>query len=517
MHRFFNTAGPCREADHYMLPVLRRMPGVAELIDGKSYFVLHAPRQVGKTTSLQTLGRELTAAGRYAAVLVSMEVGAAFSTVGDAELAILDAWQGTAQRWLPPELQPPPWPDVAPGRRIGHALAAWAKASPRPLVVFLDEIDALHDQVLISVLRQLRDGYPNRPEAFPWSLALVGLRDVRDYRVASGGSERLGTSSPFNIKIESLTLRNFIRDEVREILAQHTAETRQVFAEGAIDRIYELTLGQPWLVNALARQLVRVVVPDPSVTITRADVDRAREILIERRDTHLDSLAERLREPRVRAIIEPMMAGTSLGNLPPDDIRFALDLGLVRQTESGGLDVANPIYREVLVRELMVTPRASLPQIEPTWLRPDGGLDTGKLLEAFLAFWRRHGEVLQGAAPYHEVAPHLVMMAFLHRVANGGGSVDREYAIGKGRMDLCLTYGSDRLAIEIKTWRDVDKKKDPVTEGLTQLDGYLTALGLDTGWLVIFDQRKRQKPVDERTRVGEGTTPGGRVVTVIRG
>jgi hypothetical protein len=58
--------------------------------------------------------------------------------------------------------------------------------------------------VLISVLRQLRDGYANRPKAFPHSLALIGLRDVRDYKVASGGSDRLNTSSPFTIKAWSL-------------------------------------------------------------------------------------------------------------------------------------------------------------------------------------------------------------------------------------------------------------------------------------------------------------------------
>jgi hypothetical protein len=233
--RFFNTAGPCNPDDHYMLPVLDRLPDVRRFIDQKLYFVLHAPRQVGKTTSLLTLARELTAEGTYVAVLLSMETGAPFSSdPGAAEAAILSTWRARVLARLPAELQPPPWPAAEPGSRMGRALAAWAAAAPRPLVMFLDEIDALRDDALISILRQIRDGYFDRPARFPWSLALIGLRDVRDYKIASGGREHLGTSSPFNIKVESITLRNFTCAEVAALYAQHTAETGQPFLPDAV-------------------------------------------------------------------------------------------------------------------------------------------------------------------------------------------------------------------------------------------------------------------------------------------
>ncbi|WP_437979916.1 ATP-binding protein [Sorangium sp. So ce117] len=515
MHRWFNTAGPCNPADHYMLPAEERLPGVRELIDRKACFILHAPRQIGKTTSLLTLAQALTREGRYAAVLVSMEVGAPFpDDPGAAELAVLAEWRRIAGWQLPAELQPPPFPDVPPGQRIGAALRAWAQAAPRPLVIFLDEIDALRDTTLISVLRQLRSGYPGRPHGFPHALALIGLRDVRDYKVASGNSDRLCTSSPFNIKVESLTLRNFTRDEIAALYAQHTAETGQSFHASAVDRAFELTQGQPWLVNALARQLVDVLVKDRAQPITAADVDRARDILIERQDTHLDSLVERLREPRIRAVIEPMLAGTTLGDVPEDDRRFAVDLGLLRRTAEGGLVIANPIYREIIVRELASGVRDSLPRIPATWLTQDGRLDADRLLDAFLSFWRQHGEPLLRAAPYHEIAPHLVVMAFLHRVVNGGGSIEREYAIGRGRMDLCVRYAGETLAIELKVWRD--GRPDPLAEGLAQLDEYLAGLGLHRGWLILFDQRSGQPPIAERTRREHALTPAGREVVVIR-
>ncbi len=516
MPRWFNTAGPCQADIHYMLPPTTRLPQLVQLIEQRNYFVIHAPRQTGKTTAMLALAQQLTDSGRYTAVMVSVEVGSAFNQNPDkAELAILGAWWEAAQVWLPHELYPPDLLDAESGRRIGAALKAWAEASPRPLVIFIDEIDSLQDDNLISVLRQLRDGYPRRPKAFPQSVGLIGLRDVRDYKVASGGSGRLNTASPFNIKVESLTLRNFNAAEVAELYTQHTADTGQVFTPDAIAHAFYLTQGQPWLVNALARQVVETIAPDPTITLTKEHFDQAKEILIQRQDTHLDSLAKRLQETRVRAIIEPMIAGESMGYVPEDDRQFLVDLGLLVRHPNGGMAIANPIYQEVIPRILTSSTQDTLPMISPTWLTPEGHLDSERLLQAFLEFWRQHGQPLLKSAPYHEIAPHLVLMAFLHRVVNGGGTLEREYAIGSGRIDLCLRYGSVTLGIELKVWRD--QEKDPLEKGLQQLDQYLAGLGLDSGWLVIFDQRSGVPPIADRTTTETATTPSGRAVVVIRG
>jgi hypothetical protein len=515
MARWFNVAGPCRPDIHYMLPATERLPDVMRLIAQQSYFVLHAPRQTGKTTAMLSLAQELTAGGQYLAALISVEAGAPFlGDVDASEQAILGAWQSALRSRLSSDLQPPPWPEAPAGARLREALRVWAATASRPLVLFLDEIDALQDVALLSVLRQLRDGFADRPYGAPWSLALIGLRDVRDYKVASGGSERLTTASPFNIKVESLTLRDFTPTEVSTLYAQHTADTDQVFTPAALARAFELTQGQPWLVNALARQAVEVITPDPAIAIDVVQIDAARDRLVQRQDTHLDSLAERLREPRVRAVIEPLLAGMVPTELPTDDLQFVQDLGLVRMDPQAGLVIANPIYAAVIPRILTTTTRAFLPATTPIWLTPEGRLDIERLLEAFLAFWRRHGQPLLGTTAYHEIAPHLVLMAFLDRVANGGGRVERESAVGRGRLDLRLEYGDVVLPMEVKVWRDGEG--DPREEGLAQLERYLQGLGVATGWLVIFDQRRGISPIAERTTTEMATTAGGRQVTVIR-
>jgi type II secretory pathway predicted ATPase ExeA len=512
MRKHFNTAGPCQPDIHYMLSSTERMPQIKTLIDQRNYFVIHAPRQVGKTTAMLTLAQELTASGEYTALMVSVEVGSAFPEQPEiAEKAILTAWLDAADFWLPDELKLPA--HIASIQRIGSFLKTWVEHSPHPVVLFIDEIDSLQNQTLISVLRQLRDGFPRRPKGFPQSVGLVGMRDVRDYKYAAGGSDRLNTSSPFNIKVQSFTLRNFNQDEVRRLYAQHTEATGQIFTEEAVNLAFHLTQGQPWLVNAIAKEITEYIANDPAIPITVELINQAKEILIKRQDTHLDSLAERLREDRVRAIIQPILSGSELTDVPQDDIRYVLDLGLC--TNQHGLQIANPIYQEVLPRVLAYTTSASIGYIQPIWLSDTGKFLPEKLLEAFLDFWRQHGEPLFKSTPYPEIAPHLVLMAFLHRVVNGGGTLEREYAIGSGRMDICLRYGDVILGMELKVWRE--GRPDPLSEGLKQLDKYLSGLNLDTGWLVIFDRRPNLPQLSDRTTTEIAESPDDRTITVIRG
>ncbi|HYX23565.1 MAG TPA: ATP-binding protein [Thermoanaerobaculia bacterium] len=532
MARFFNTAGPCNPRDHYMLPPERRLPGVRPLIDEKAYFVVHAPRQSGKTTCCQFLAASLTAEGRYAGLLASCETGrTARDDVERGVDAVILAIDQDARQQLPPELRPAPpgsLASVAAEGRLKEYLTAWAERCPRPVLLFLDEIDSLYGRTLLSVLHQLRSGYRSRPAHFPHSTALIGLRDVRDYEIRDSaeaddpaGREPapvLGTASPFNIKVESLSLRNFTPEEVAELYAQHTAETGQRFTADAVALAFELTRGQPWLVNALARQAVRQEAPDPATPVTAAHVEAAKEALILRRDTHLDSLVNRLREPRVRRVLEPIVAAEfPEGEIPEDDIEFVKDLGLVVRGP-GGLEIANPIYREIIPRALTSVTEDYLPVDRRSYVGADGRLLFDRLLTEFVAFWREHAESFLSRQPYSEAAAQLIFMAYLQRVVNGGGIIDREYAVGSGRIDLAVRWplpegGGERFAVELKVWRD--GQADPLPKGLEQLSAYLDRLGLAQGTLILFDGRRDAPPLAERTARQE-IEHDGRRVTVLR-
>jgi hypothetical protein len=524
--RFFNTAGPCVPELNFMLPPEPRLPEARGLIARGQYFVVHAPRQTGKTTTLAALARTLTAEGQYLAVHFSCETGeVAGDNYAAAQADVLHALRTQAELLkLPPELLPPdPWPAAPDGRSLAAALKAWAQRCPRPLVLFLDEVDALRGESLRSVLRQLRDGYPSRPAAFPASVVLCGLRDVRDYKAASGGDPtRLGTSSPFNVKVASLRIGDFTCDDVRELYRQHTAETGQQFTGQALGRAFDYTQGQPWLVNALGAELTDTLVPSPT-TITAEHVDQAKERLILARATHLDSLVARLGEPRVRRTLEPLIAGelTAADSRYDDDVAYLRDLGLLAPTRP--VAVANPIYREVIVRVLGSHTEDAIEADPRSFVLPDRRLDFGKLLSEFAEFWRQHGEVLASGEFYHEVAPQLVIMGYLHRIVNGGGYIDREYGVGRGRIDLLIRWpytdangkrAWQREAVELKVWRT--GQPDPTAVGMRQLDRYLERLGLDRGTLVVFDRRAASAPLAERVQFVNDYTPSGRTVTLLR-
>ncbi|MEU1983626.1 ATP-binding protein [Nocardia sp. NPDC019395] len=523
--KYFNTAGPCYPQMHYMLPALERLPDAHRMIDRGQYFVLHAPRQTGKTTSLADLARQLTAAGDYLALHFSCEAASSFAhDIGATEQALLGQIRSAAAAaHLPPELMPPtPWPDAPPGTALHLGLTTWVTQCPRPLVLFFDEIDSLRDDALINTLRQLRAGYTTNRPGFVHSIALCGLRDVRDYKAASGGDpNRLGTASPFNIKVRSVRLGDFTRDEVISLYGQHTAETGQEFSSPALDMAFYYTQGQPWLVNALAAEIIDEMRVES--TITEDHIDQAKERLIVARATHLDSLVDKLTEPRIQKIIEPLIAGATPDTDPTfNDARaYAADLGLI--APNNPIRIANPIYNEVILRVLGSGIEAVIVPGPAQFRLPDGRLDFERLLTEFAAFWKLNGEILTGDQRYHEVAPQLVLMAFLHRIVNGGGYIDREYGVGRGRIDLLIRQpytGTDghraeqREALELKVW--ADKQKDPLEQGLTQLDSYLDRLDLPTGVLVIFDRRAKAAPITERTAFSEVTSPTGRTVTLLR-
>jgi hypothetical protein len=503
------------------VPPEARLPEARELIEQGAYFVVHAPRQTGKTTTLRALARSITASGAYAALWFTCEAGEPFGDdLAATEAIVLEMLRTRASLDLPAEVRPPaPWPDAAPGSRLLAGLGAWSLACPRPVVLLFDEIDALRGESLRSVLRQLRAGFVDRPTAFPAAVVLAGLRDVRDYKAAAGGDpSRLGTSSPFNVKVESLRLGDFSEADVRSLLGQHTTETGQPFTAEATRRVIDLTGGQPWLVNALAREVVEKLGLAADLPITEAHVEDARERLILARATHLDSLVARLMEPRVRRIVEPIMAGALAGgDTFDDDVAYVRDLGLIARDRP--VRIANPIYREVIVRVLSGAAEEQIDVRPPAYVEADGRLSMARILEDFAVFWRTNGDVLAGKMPYHEVAPQLVLMAFLQRVVNGGGQVEREYGVGRGRIDLLVRWplpGGDtqRAALELKVW--AEGRPDPLAEGLLQLDAYLERLSLGEGTLVVFDRRSAARDVSGRTRFEDAVTVSGRVVRVLR-
>ena len=524
--RFFNTSGPVVAADHYCVPPLERIDRrrILSLIGDKRYFVLHAPRQTGKTSALLALVDELNGSGAYRCVYVNVESGqSAREDVAAAMRAILSEIADEAEATLGDPLPAEIWPDVleraGPHNGLRSVLARWAAADSKPLVLLIDEIDALIGDTLIAVLRQLRSGYAHRPRRFPQSVVLCGVRDVRDYRIRSSAEQAVITGgSAFNVKAASLRVGDFAEAEVRALLGQHTAATGQRFAEDALRTVWELTAGQPWLVNALAQEACfeQPAGLDRSREITAEAIQAAREQLIARRETHLDQLTDKLQEERVRRVIGPVLSGGQ-GNpeMRPDDLQYVRDLGLVAR--DAPIRIANPIYREVIPRDLTWTTQESLTH-DPAWyVDAAGGLRLADLLSEFQTFFREHSEHWLSRFQYREAGPQLLLQAFLQRVVNSGGRVEREYGLGRMRTDLLIVWPAGeaaqparRMVIECKVVRR--SRDETIRDGLEQTRAYMDRCAAAEGHLVLFDRSAGASWDDKVFRRTE--TAGGPPVTV---
>lgn len=502
--RFFNTAGPVVAEDHYCIPPLTRfdLDDILLLIDQKKYFVLHAPRQVGKTSYLIALAKFLNEQGKYKCLYCNVEAAqAAREDVDTAMRVILGEMSSRARDFLddpfPQDIMVEMLEKYGGISALNEFLTRWSRHSDKPLILFIDEIDSLIGDTLISVLRQLRGGYDKRPESFPHSIILCGVRDVRDYRIHSSSEKEIITGgSAFNIKAESLRMGDFIQSEVDQLYTQHTEETGQIFAPGTLDQIWELSRGQPWLVNALGYEICFKMKPnrDRSISITPEMIHVAKENLILRKETHLDQLADKLQEARVRRVIEPMLEGTDLDDgVSNDDIQYVIDLGLVRRSGQKA-EIANPIYQEVIPRQLTDITQINLASyFEPTWyIAEDGRLDMHKLLADFQSFFRENSEHWVERFQYKEAGPQLLMQAHLQRIVNGGGQIQREYGLGRRRTDLLVLWphGENQIqksVLELKIrYGSLDKT---INEGVKQTWYYMDRAQAEDGHLIIFDRR----------------------------
>jgi hypothetical protein len=479
-----------------MIDATRRLgEEVQSLIRDEQYFVIHAARQTGKTTLLKGLARLINAGPDYHALYCSLENAQGISNPEEGIPTIIDAI-----KYALDTAKLPCASNFGQGSggfmysvALQRSINKYCEMLDKPLVVFFDESDCLSGQTLINFLRQIRNGYVNRPEAaFIHSLGLIGMRNIRDYRYEYRSPETtMGSASPFNIVTASMTLRNFNHGEIAELYAQHTDDMGQEFEESSVDLVWRRTQGQPWLVNAIAREIVGYQTEHVPLKPINGDmVETAAQSIILHRGTHFDSLMARLREERVRRVIEPVIIGETdrLSRLS-DDYLYAKDIGLIRD-DRGKVEIANPIYADVIVRTLNWDTQQEIeergyPYDMPRYLK-DGLVDMDCLLRDFQAFWRENSAIWRERYEYKEAAPHLVLQAFLQRVINGGGQIYREMAAETRRVDLCVAYGGHRYPIELKLRYGDDTR----SEGMDQISEYMDTLGCDTGWLVIFDRRK---------------------------
>ncbi len=542
---FFNTAGPVNRQDHYCISPLKRfdLEEMEMLFAQKKYFVLHAPRQTGKTTCMLALADYLNKKGDYKCLYCNVEAAqAARENIFAGVRSVLSSLASRALQKLKDDFIENHWRKILENNGELNALeltiGSYAENSDKPVILIIDEIDSLVGDTLISILRQLRSGYEKRPDHFPLSIILCGVRDIQDYRIHSGRDNAIITGgSAFNIKAESLRLGDFNKKETFDLLKQHEKATGQIIEQNALEFVWKYSQGQPWLVNALGYEICFRMKKnrDRKKAITEEMVHQAKENLILRRETHLDQLGDKLKEERVRKVVEPILTGSrDLSDLIEDDLQYITDLGLIRRKPV--LEVANPIYREIIPRMLTSTTQDSIMQKSAWYINPDNTLDMHKLIKAFQEFFREHSEHWLEGFQYKEAGPQLLLQAFLQRIINSGGRVEREYGLGRKRVDILVLWsgktgdpesdeknkdqGKDshkrsqlqqtqKTVVELKIlYKSLEKT---IAEGIKQTADYMDISNSNEGHLIIFN-RSENISWDEKIFVKKESFNGKKIV-----
>ena len=247
---------------------------------------------------------------------------------------------------------------------------------------------------------------------------------------------------------------------------------------------------------------------DRTKAITHEDYKAGRERLIYSCQTHLDQLADKLREPRVHKVIAALLSTEeSLIHILKDDLDYVEDIGLIQRHPY--VHVSNRIYQEIIPRELTSVSQDFMIQDSAWYLKNNGSLNDGslddssldmtKLLTAFQQFFREHSESWIERFDYKEAGPQLLMQAFLQRIVNGGGRVHREYGLGRRRTDLFIEWPCDkqkgfsgqvqRVVIELKILHKGKRIDSLMQAGLQQTADYADKSGAKEAHLIIFNRR----------------------------
>ena len=210
----------------------------------------------------------------------------------------------------------------------------------------------------------------------------------------------------------------------------------------------------------------------------------------------------------MRRVVEPLLSGGDEHEFSVRDIEYVRDLGLIAPDRP--LRIANPIYAEVVPRELTAAAQEGLVQEAAWYVDADGGLDVAKLLAAFQAFFREHSEHWMARFAYREAGPQLLLQAFLQRIVNGGGRIEREYGLGRGRTDLLLVWPhgqrTRRFVVECKVLRGSLERT--IRDGVAQTAGYVDRCAAEAGHLVIFDRDEARSWADKVFRLTESSAGG---------
>ncbi len=513
MTREFNTTGLCVPRKHYMVDISDRVARMRAMVDRGDYFCVNRARQYGKTTTLSALRRTL--AGDYAVA------GLDFQALSHADFATEGAFAGSFASILldAEELGQLELPDEATDaleklegagtptlKGLFRALRRWLRASARPVVLIIDEVDsATNNQVFLDFLAQLRLAYLSREDdpSYPafQSVVLAGVTDVKHLKAKIRPDGESKVNSPWNIAADFDVVMSFDEADVAGMLADYEEDHATGMDVAAVsDEVVAWTGGYPFLVSRVC-QLMDV----RGLAWNRAGVDEAVRLLLKDDDVSLfESLMGQLENhAELKGALRAMLiAGERMEYLPYDETQKLLRMYGFATERDGMLVIANRVFETLLCDHLLgeerdVGLREAAALGRSLFVR-DGRLHMRAVLEGF----RRTYEQVFGPLVdrFPEKDGRELFLLYLKPIINGTGNYYIEAQTrDQTRTDVVVDYAGERFVVELKVWRGPRYN----AEGEEQLRGYLDHFGLSVGYMLSFNFNKRKVPGLKRVPVDD--------------
>jgi AAA-like domain len=509
MAKSFNITGLCSPKKHYMADVSPQFEATFAMIERGDYFIINRPRQYGKTTMLYTIAAALRARGDYLVFNISFEgIGdVIFDTEASFSKGFLEILANYAkyqvvelEEWLRKAAT-----EVKNLKDLSNAITDFMGQTDKKVVLLIDEVDrSSNNQLFVLFLGLLRNKFLQQEDMPTFhSVILAGLHDVKTLKLKMRPNEEKTYNSPWNIAIPFKVNMNLSPNAIKPMLEDYMQEQNVgMDAQLIAERLFYLTSGYPYLVSHLCRIIVEEIMPTKTVKEwTEADVNRAFQLILkEENNTNFDTLIKNLENnAELYKLVFALVIDGAKMDYSTDNMLINLGKmhGIFGSSESGTVVIHNRIYRERIANYMISDWRiAHLVQDKPNndvfenvsqYHLPNKGLDMQKVLENFQAFMKK--EYSSKDRTFLEREGRMIFLAFMRPILNGAGYDFKEPQVSEEkRLDVVITYHQHLYVAELKIWHGEEAHQ----KGLAQLTDYLDTLGLDTGYLLIFDHNKKK-------------------------
>lgn len=502
MSKEFNVTGTCIPEMHYMVDISGKLDSIRKLIEKGSYFTINRPRQYGKTTTMFLLKKQLMS--NYLVIKTS------FEGIGDAIFNNEEIFSGKILGLLANELVlsdeglASSLFELGRGLKtldeVSSAITKFVMKAGRKVVLMIDEVDkSSNNQLFLSFIGMLRNKYLKRNEGEDYtfqSVILAGVYDVKNLKLKLRPDAEKKYNSPWNIAVDFKINMSFSPDEISTMLRDYSTDRNITMNIPEISaRLYYYTAGYPFLVSRLCKIIdEEIIVRDDRKNWSLENVEEAFQIILKEKNTNFDSLISNLEnnEELYNAVFEIIITGREKGyNRHNPLIDLGETYGIFKE-EDGKLRIHNRIYEQIIynymISKLELSTDMGGYNFRDNFINGDGSLDFEKILAKFQQFMKE--EYSEKDSGFLERNGRLLFLAFIKPIINGRGFDFKEVQTSEERrLDVVVTYLDRCYVAELKVWYG-EKAHE---KGILQLCSYLDSLGLDKGYLIIYDTRRNAR------------------------